>query len=289
MSKLVYCNLDTGEKAGVKFFELGKNMAKYRQIEYRASDGGKVPGFLVMPTEFEKDKKYLVIVNIHNGPYAMHCATFHHEVQLMCANGYAVLLPNPRGSFGYGQEHLDKVVGKYGEGDYTDIMEFVDGALKEFDFLDENRMFVAGGEKIKDKVAGIQRRTDDPAKDLRRFLRRVAGFLSPVRRDNRMPPGIRRKFSKFALFFADETRRHVWNTVDRVAIKRISFRVLSVIQDIIVLRRPSFLRSSAEIVRPDNLVQERIPSEYLVDQDLIVMHLTIIDIEIKRKIGRAHV
>ncbi len=145
MSKLVYCNLDTGEKAGVKFFELGKDMAKYRQIEYKASDGGKIPGFLVTPKEFEKDKKYPVIVNIHGGPYAMHCATFHHEVQLMCANGYAVLLPNPRGSFGYGQEHLDKVVGKYAEGDYTDIMEFVDGALKEFNFLDENRMFVAGG------------------------------------------------------------------------------------------------------------------------------------------------
>lgn len=131
--------LDTGTKLKDKVQGI------YHKVEYTAADNGRVPGFLVVPKNFAENKKYPLIVNIHGGPYTMHTETFHHEVQYMISQGYLVLLVNPRGSFGYGQKHLDGVVGKYGEGDYQDIMTAVDGVLEEFNCIDSNELFVTGG------------------------------------------------------------------------------------------------------------------------------------------------
>ncbi|MGX7196820.1 S9 family peptidase [Enterococcus olivae] len=117
----------------------------YQKVEYPAKDHGRVPGFLVLPEDFSKEKTYPLIVNIHGGPYTMHAETFHHEVQHMVSQGYLVLLINPRGSFGYGQTHLDGVVGKYGEGDYQDLMTAVDGVLSDYPCIDPNALFVTGG------------------------------------------------------------------------------------------------------------------------------------------------
>ena len=52
---------------------------------------------------------------------------------------------NPRGSYGYGQEFVDAVRGDYGGGDYEDIMDAVDYAIKEYSFIDESRLGVTGG------------------------------------------------------------------------------------------------------------------------------------------------
>lgn len=117
----------------------------YQKVEYTAKDDGRVPGFLVVPADFSTEKKYPLIVNIHGGPYTMHAETFHHEVQHMVSQGYLVLLVNPRGSFGYGQKHLDGVVRQYGEGDYEDIMTAVDGILAEYPCINVKELFVTGG------------------------------------------------------------------------------------------------------------------------------------------------
>lgn len=117
----------------------------YQEIEYEAEDGGIIHGYLCLPFDYQRDKKYPLILNIHGGPYTMHSWNFFHEVQLMLSNHYMVLLINPRGSFGYGQEHTYGVYERYGKEDYTDLMTAVDKVIENYSFIDEERLFVTGG------------------------------------------------------------------------------------------------------------------------------------------------
>lgn len=118
---------------------------KYQEVEYRAEDGGIIHGYLCFPYDYQSDKKYPLILNIHGGPYTMHSWNFFHEVQAMLSRGYLVLLINPRGSFGYGQEHTYGVYERYGKEDYTDLMTAVDKVVEEHAAIDEERLFVTGG------------------------------------------------------------------------------------------------------------------------------------------------
>jgi Dipeptidyl aminopeptidases/acylaminoacyl-peptidases len=120
-------------------------LAEYKEATYTAADGGKVHGFVVIPAGLDENKKYPLIYNVHGGPHAMHAALFFHEAQVQAALGHVVLLVNPRGSIGYGQAHTNGVLGHYGEGDYTDLMTFLDGVIADNKFIDTDRLLMTGG------------------------------------------------------------------------------------------------------------------------------------------------
>jgi dipeptidyl aminopeptidase/acylaminoacyl peptidase len=63
--------------------------------------------------------------------------------QSLVAAGYAVILPNPRGSIGYGEEFAHRVVGDWGGEDYHDLMACVDDMVRR-GRVDERRLFVGG-------------------------------------------------------------------------------------------------------------------------------------------------
>lgn len=105
---------------------------------------GEVRGFVIQPQGLEKGKKVPVILDIHGGPKTIYGSVLFHEMQYWASKGYAVIFCNPTGSDGRGAKFSD-IRGKYGVNDYADIMDFVDGALKKFRFLDEKRMGVTGG------------------------------------------------------------------------------------------------------------------------------------------------
>ncbi len=120
-------------------------LANYQEVQYEAEDGGIIHGYFVQPPNFDVNKQYPLILNIHGGPYAMHASNFYHEAQYMAANGYCVLLINPRGSYGYGQDHVLGVYERYGKEDYTDLMTAISEACKEYPFIDEENLFLTGG------------------------------------------------------------------------------------------------------------------------------------------------
>lgn len=142
-------DLDTKEcrslNVPVKKLNDNYDFANYQKFEFSHPDGGRIPCFLVLPQNYKENHKFPLILNIHGGPYTMHGYTFNHEIQVMAASGFAVLLVNPRGSIGYGQHHLDGVVGKYGEKDYEDLMIAVDGILSKCPYIDRDNLFVTGG------------------------------------------------------------------------------------------------------------------------------------------------
>ena len=79
-------------------------------IEYPTFDGRKIPGLLYRP-----DKQFVgprpVVVIVHGGPVGQSKLIFNFFTQLLLLNGFAVLLPNVRGSTGYGKAYalLDEV------------------------------------------------------------------------------------------------------------------------------------------------------------------------------------
>ncbi|WP_026673885.1 S9 family peptidase [Alkalihalobacterium bogoriense] len=110
-----------------------------------SKDGWDIHGWLMKPIGFEEGKKYPMILEIHGGPHAMYANSFFHELQVLAAQGYAVLFMNPRGSHGYGQKFVDACRGDYGGMDYEDLMASVDYVLEQYDFIDESRLGVTGG------------------------------------------------------------------------------------------------------------------------------------------------
>ncbi|KGR75789.1 S9 family peptidase [Ureibacillus sinduriensis] len=120
-------------------------LAKAEPVTYTSTNDWQVHGWLIKPANFEENKKYPLIVEIHGGPHTMYANSFFHELQLLAAKGYGVLYVNPRGSHGYSQEFVDGVRGDYGGGDYEDIMAGLDYVLREETWIDENRLGVTGG------------------------------------------------------------------------------------------------------------------------------------------------
>ena len=101
-------------------------------------------GYVIYPFDFDPQKKYPGILEIHGGPKVASGDIYDFEYQLMASKGYFVFFTNPRGSDGRGNRFAD-VYGKMGVIDYQDIMDFVDVVLERIPQIDENRLGVTGG------------------------------------------------------------------------------------------------------------------------------------------------
>jgi len=115
---------------------------------FTASDGVKVQGWIVKPHGYQPGAKYPMILEIHGGPhgaYGFKLGTAEHEFQLLAKNGYAVVYTNPRDSIGYGEEFAGVAEGTWGGRDFNDLMEAVDYVLENYDYIDGERLGVAGG------------------------------------------------------------------------------------------------------------------------------------------------
>ncbi len=72
-------------------------------VEWPGHDGCAVPGWLAMPAGEAPAAGWPVVVWVHGGPAAQVRATWRPDMQMLLNEGYAVLLPNVRGSTGYGR------------------------------------------------------------------------------------------------------------------------------------------------------------------------------------------
>jgi dipeptidyl aminopeptidase/acylaminoacyl peptidase len=113
---------------------------------FAGAGGTKVQGFLVKPPNFDKEKKYPVKFLIHGGPQGQWGDewSFRWNAELFAANGYVVIMVNPRGSTGYGQAFVDGVNKDWGGAPYIDLMNGMDYAEKTFSFIDKDRECALG-------------------------------------------------------------------------------------------------------------------------------------------------
>jgi dipeptidyl aminopeptidase/acylaminoacyl peptidase len=101
------------------------------EILFPSKDGTEIHGFLVKPIDYEDGERYPTLLWIHGGPVAQFEHSYRFEPQLFSANGYAVLMVNPRGSSGYGQEFSEVLFADWGNKDFEDVNAAVDYAVEQ--------------------------------------------------------------------------------------------------------------------------------------------------------------
>ena len=122
---------------------------KVQNLEW-TNDGLSIQGWVLPPKQVEPGKKYPMIVFIHGGPsgaetpewpasYGMSRAI----VAALSSRGYYILMPNPRGSYGQGEDFTRANVKDFGGGDLRDILAGVDAAIARYP-IDAERLGVIG-------------------------------------------------------------------------------------------------------------------------------------------------
>lgn len=109
------------------------------------ADEPQVEAWILRPANFQPGQKYPTILEVHGGPMSMYACNFFYEFQWLAAQGYAVIYSNPRGSQGYGHDFCRSIRADWGDKDYRDVMAAVDTAIAKFDFVDADRLGIAGG------------------------------------------------------------------------------------------------------------------------------------------------
>ena len=107
------------------------------------SDGIRHEGFVIKPVDFDENRSYPGILEIHGGPKGTFGPVINHEMQVFAANGYFVFYCNPRGSDSRGNAFAD-IRGRFGKEDYDDLMAFTDAVIARYPQLDGNRLGVTG-------------------------------------------------------------------------------------------------------------------------------------------------
>jgi len=122
-----------------------KALGAVQALQVKSSfDQRPIDAWIVTPPDFDKSKKYPLILEIHGGPYAAYGPTFSTDYQLYASAGYVVLYTNPRGSTSYGEEFANLIQHDYPSHDYDDLMSAVDAAIAQ-GYVDADNLFVTGG------------------------------------------------------------------------------------------------------------------------------------------------
>lgn len=87
---------------------VGVKLAHVKPVSYPGADGVMIPAYLTLPPGIESAKGLPAIVLPHGGPSARDVLGFDWLAQFYAARGFAVLQPNFRGSYGYGDAWLEK-------------------------------------------------------------------------------------------------------------------------------------------------------------------------------------
>jgi dipeptidyl aminopeptidase/acylaminoacyl peptidase len=120
------------------------SLGELEYLPFTGATGWPIDGWILKPPNFDPSRKYPLIVHIHGGPHTQYGYGFFHEMQVHAANGYVVLMTNPRGSAGYGRDFALAVRGAWGELDALDVLAGVDTLINR-GFIDEHRLGVTGG------------------------------------------------------------------------------------------------------------------------------------------------
>ncbi len=139
-----------GEKKAVQHTDLNRflsseiKLGKTKDLFFKSFDGTEVQGWLLLPPNFNPNKKYPSILQIHGGPRTQYAHSFFHEMQFLAAKGYVVFYTNPRGGSGRGETWADAIAGGWGDLDYQDCMAAAD-YMENLKFVHPKKMGVTGG------------------------------------------------------------------------------------------------------------------------------------------------
>jgi len=118
-------------------------LGELEKVCFRSRDGTEIESFVVKPPDFKQDHKYPTLLIIHGGPVSQYTWGYSFAPQFFAAHGYLVVLPNPRGSTGRGEEFRRAIYRGWGFKDYEDVIAAVDHVI-ELGYADPDRLGVMG-------------------------------------------------------------------------------------------------------------------------------------------------
>ncbi len=116
--------------------------AKWERFDVERG-GLTIEAWILKPADFDPNKKYPAVLEIHGGPNGFYGYTFSPQHQCLATNGFVVIYSNPRGSSSYGRDFTMRVTEDWGGEDYLDLMAVVDKA-QTLPYVDESRTGIAG-------------------------------------------------------------------------------------------------------------------------------------------------
>ena len=122
------------------------NEVDFRPVEslwVDGADGAKIQVFVVKPHNFDPNKKYPLIVNVHGGPQMMWRDSYRPNWQLFPGSGYIIAFPNGHGSSGYGQAFTRDISQGWGGNIFTDILKVTD-YLETLPYVDRDKVGAMG-------------------------------------------------------------------------------------------------------------------------------------------------
>jgi dipeptidyl aminopeptidase/acylaminoacyl peptidase len=116
-----------------------------RELQATAPDGARVQSWLVLPEGASAESPAPLVLWIHGGPLmSWNSWSWRWTPWVLAARGYAVLMPNPALSQGFGQDFVRRGWGEWGGAPYTDLMAAVDAA-EQLPEIDQTRTAAMGG------------------------------------------------------------------------------------------------------------------------------------------------
>ncbi len=116
-------------------------------IRWKNKDGVMIEGLLFKPQNYDEKKRYPTVVDIHGGPtwawWNGWLAGWHEWGQLLSNYGFVVLMPNPRGSNGYGLKFSKANFNDWGAGPLEDVMSGIDYLIQK-GISDSTRLGIGG-------------------------------------------------------------------------------------------------------------------------------------------------
>ena len=118
---------------------------RLEEIEATADDGARIRAWLVLPETASEAEPAPLLLWAHGGPMmSWNAWSWRWNPWLMAARGYAVLLPDPALSTGYGEDFVARGHSQWGGRPYTDLMAITDAAVARAD-IDQARTAMMGG------------------------------------------------------------------------------------------------------------------------------------------------
>jgi dipeptidyl aminopeptidase/acylaminoacyl peptidase len=123
-------------------------LAAQEEIRWKARDGLEITGLLMKPLDYEKGKRYPLIVQVHGGPESAYVdiwnTWYSRWSQLLAARGYVVFMPNYRASTGRGVEYAKADHRDMGGKEFEDVLDGIDYLVK-MGLVDKDKVGIGGG------------------------------------------------------------------------------------------------------------------------------------------------